>query len=201
MINELFLVGAGRQAWRWDRFRLYADRVRSPEFDQSMPHQSDPETPGLDSLVFAVLSLHHPFGTAFLPGLRKLSWATDRSVLSMLPFLSTKLKEPQLGLDTGNAAQVNRMFNALRTISWALRWRLSGRSDPVWRKQARTQVFQPDWVNRTKTPIPILSVLMFLCLPINIESHMRTTQLLPCRLPTRYVPSILHSRPTPKVTQ
>lgn len=78
-----------------------------------MVYRSDPETPDLDTSVVAALSFRHPFGAAFLPGLQKLSWTTDRSVLSILPFLSTELKELQLKLDKGNASEVNKMFNAL----------------------------------------------------------------------------------------
>ncbi|KAG8916782.1 hypothetical protein FRC01_002873 [Tulasnella sp. 417] len=97
----------------WDRFRAYAKRIRSLAFDETVAYRSDPDTPNLDPTVIAVLSLHHPFGAAFLPHLRKLSWTTDGSALSMLPFLSGELTELYLEMSTQIPSKANEVFKAI----------------------------------------------------------------------------------------
>ncbi|KAG9045179.1 hypothetical protein FS837_006872 [Tulasnella sp. UAMH 9824] len=97
----------------WDRFHSYAKRVRSLEFDETVAYRSDPDTPDLDSTIIAVLSLHHPFGSAFLPGLQQLSWRTEGSALPMLPFLSRELKQLDLHMSTQIPATANEVFKAI----------------------------------------------------------------------------------------
>ncbi|KAG8944660.1 hypothetical protein FRC04_001624 [Tulasnella sp. 424] len=96
----------------WTRFHSYAKRVRSLEFDETLRYRSDPDTPDLNFAVIAVLCLHHPFGPALLPRLRKLRWTTEGSAISMLPFLSSELKELYLEMSTVTVSTINEVFNA-----------------------------------------------------------------------------------------
>ncbi|KAG8925657.1 hypothetical protein FRC00_003786, partial [Tulasnella sp. 408] len=97
----------------WNRFRSYATRVRSLRFDENEAYRSDPHSPDLDSPVVGILSLHHPFGTVFLPHLQKLNWITERSAPSILPFLSSELKELYLEMSTQTASTANTVFKAI----------------------------------------------------------------------------------------
>lgn len=114
-LNEV-LAGAD-----WNRFHSYAKRVRSLEFTENEAYRSDLRSPSLDSPVLGVLCLHHPFGTVFLPHLQKLSWTTEGSALSILPFLSSELKELYLEMYTQTISTANEVFKAInnRTPSLA----------------------------------------------------------------------------------
>lgn len=97
----------------WNRFHWYAKRVRSLEFTENAAYRSDPDPPSLGSHVIGVLGLHHPFGTGFLPHLQVLSWATEGSALSILPFLSSELKDLYLEVSTRTVSTANEVFKAI----------------------------------------------------------------------------------------
>ncbi|KAG8925656.1 hypothetical protein FRC00_003785 [Tulasnella sp. 408] len=115
----------------WNRFHSYAKRVRSLEFTENEVYRSYLHSPSLDSPVVGVLCLHHPFGTVFLPHLQKLSWTTEGSALSILPFLSSELKELYLEMSTQTIPTANEVFKAINNrtpslVTFSLQARIRG---------------------------------------------------------------------------
>ncbi|KAG9045732.1 hypothetical protein FS837_005754 [Tulasnella sp. UAMH 9824] len=80
----------------WRRFRQYATRVRSIEYDESAAHVSPPSREAI-----AFICLHHPYGNCLTPNLRMLRWKIlgSSTVTRMLPFTSQRLEELVLDIE------------------------------------------------------------------------------------------------------
>lgn len=98
----------------WMRFRRHAIRVASIEFDWETA-KSSPSAQGI-----AFLCLHHRFGTAFTPNVRRIQWtvSSDNDGLLMMPFISERLEDLQLEIQLPSK-QTTELFLSLvhRTLT------------------------------------------------------------------------------------
>ncbi|KAG8972754.1 hypothetical protein FRC05_009584 [Tulasnella sp. 425] len=97
----------------WSRFREYAVRVVSIEFDENMSATSLPSGQGI-----AVLCFHHRFGNCLTPNVRRIKWRTTskQCVKLMMPFISERLEELKLEFDQWEAEE-SFLYLAHRTPS------------------------------------------------------------------------------------
>ncbi|KAG9037039.1 hypothetical protein FS837_001507 [Tulasnella sp. UAMH 9824] len=99
----------------WVRFREYARRIRSLEFNEN------DDILGERGSFIAFSAIHtlavvHPFGPSLLPNLQELYWCCTRddTVLSILPFMSSSLLSLELDIEkTVSGQNFQRLLRSL----------------------------------------------------------------------------------------
>ncbi|KAG8915897.1 hypothetical protein FRC00_008438 [Tulasnella sp. 408] len=77
----------------WPRFRQYATRVKSIEYDENAAY---PSHPSKEEIAF--MCLHHPYGNCLAPNVRMLRWqlSGETTITRMIPFASQRLEDLRL---------------------------------------------------------------------------------------------------------